>query len=668
MGKRFKLISDFRPAGDQPSAIDKLSASISSGKKHNVLLGVTGSGKTFTMASVIAKIQKPTLVISPNKILAAQLYAEFKKFFPQNAVEYFISYYDYYQPEAYIPHTDTYIEKDASINEHIDRLRLKATTSLMTREDVLVVASVSCIYNLGSPEEYKRMCVFVEVGMKKNIEEMLSEIVGIYYERNDIEFARGKFRVKGDTVDIYPAYSETAIRIEFSGGEIERISEINPLTLEKISGHEKMYIYPAKHFIISPEKLEIALQNIETELAERVEYFNKNGKLLESQRIYQRTKYDIEMMRETGFCHGIENYSRHLSGRPAGSRPMCLLDYFPSDFLTIIDESHLTIPQIEGMYEGDRSRKEVLVDYGFRLPSCLDNRPLKFVEFENMIGPVIYASATPSDYELKKSRFTVDLIVRPTGLVDPEVIVRPSDNQVNDILAEIEKILAKRPSGKHRGIIINTLTKKMAEDFSEYLAEKNYRARYLHSGIAALDRIGIINDFRRGKFDILVGVNLLREGLDLPEVVLVAVFDADKEGFLRSEKTLIQISGRAARNIEGRIILYAQNITGSMRRALNEMSRRREKQVEYNRKHKITPKSIIKAVDKLEEFEYIAKKESLDYVIGEAAAEYSAKKNLPIFIRQLEEEMKSAADSLNFELAAAIRDKIFALKGMVVKK
>lgn len=665
MGKTFEVVSPFRPSGDQPSAIEKIAKAIRSGKKHNLILGVTGSGKTFTVAKIVEKLQKPTLVISPNKILAAQLYAEFKKFFPRNAVEYFISYYDYYQPEAYIPQTDTYIEKDAAINEHIDRLRLKTTSSLMSRDDVIVVASVSCIYNLGAPEEYAEMSVFIEKGLKKSIEKILGELVAVYYQRNDVEFARGRFRVKGDIVDIFPSYTETAIRLEFWGDEVESIKEINPLTNETISTLQKVYIYPAKHFVTTREKMELAIRNIEEELSERVEYFKRHNKLIEAQRLSQRTKYDIEMMRELGYCHGIENYSRHLSFRPPGSRPMCLLDYFPKEFLVVVDESHLTIPQIRGMYEGDRSRKQTLVEFGFRLPSALDNRPLKFEEFEKLVPFVIYTSATPGEYEIKKSKDIVELIVRPTGLVDPEVEVRPSESEVQDVLKEMKQILTKY---KNVRVIINTLTKKTSEDFTAYLIEKGFKARYLHSEIDALERIRIIKEFRSGKFDILVGVNLLREGLDLPEVVLVAVFDADKEGFLRSEQTIIQIAGRAARNINGKIILYAQTITGSMKRAIAEMSRRREKQIEYNKKHNITPRSIIKAVDELEEFEYVARKDSLRYIIRESAAEYGDRKNLPDLIKQLESEMKDAADSLDFELAAALRDKIFELKQMIVTK
>jgi len=673
---KFKLVSKFKPAGDQPEAIkqivDEIKRSPKSevrSQKHQVLLGVTGSGKTFTIANVIAQINKPTLVISHNKTLAAQTYAEFKSFFPENAVEYFISYYDYYQPEAYIPQTDTYIEKDASINEHIDRLRLKATSSILSRNDVIVVASVSAIYNLGSPADFKEMCIVLEKGKTMSRDFLLSELVGIHYERNDVEFIRGKFRVRGDTVEIFPANSETAVRIEFSGAQIKKITEINPLTgtsLNHLTTHPRLksgatthyLIYPAKHFVTSRQKLEKAISEIRRELKGQVQFFKNQGRLLEAQRISQRTNYDIEMLSEMGYCHGIENYSRHLSGRPAGSRPPCLIDYFPKDFLTIIDESHVTIPQIYGMYKGDRARKETLIDFGFRLPSALDNRPQKLDEFESLVGNVIYMSATPSDYELKKSKgVIVEQIVRPTGLIDPEVVVKPIKNQIDDLISEIEKRVAKKER-----VLVTTLTKKMAEDLAEYLYEKKLKVKYLHSDIKALERIEILNDLRKGNFDVLVGVNLLREGLDLPEVSLVAVLDADKEGFLRSETSLIQVSGRAARNINGFVILYADTITGSMERALSEMNRRRQKQLSYNKKHKITPKTIVKAINELEEFQYKAKHDSM-LLIKEDISKYTAKN-----ISQLEKEMKDAADNLNFELAAVLRDKIFELKEMWVAK
>ncbi|MFA5779962.1 MAG: excinuclease ABC subunit UvrB [Elusimicrobiota bacterium] len=659
---KFKLVSKFKPAGDQPEAIKQLVDGLSKNQRHQVLLGVTGSGKTFTVANVIAQINRPTLVISHNKTLAAQTYAEFKSFFPENAVEYFISYYDYYQPEAYIPQTDTYIEKDASINDHIDRLRLKATSSILSRNDVIVVASVSSIYNLGSPSDFKQMCVVLEKGKTINRDFLLSELIGIHYERNDVEFIRGKFRVRGDNVEIFPANSETAVRLEFSGDEIEKITEINPLTGHSIShltSHSSQYlIYPAKHFVTSRQKLEKAVSEIRRELKGQVQFFTNQGKLLEAQRIEQRTNYDIEMMSEMGYCHGIENYSRHLSGRPAGSRPPCLIDYFPKDFLTIIDESHVTIPQIYGMYKGDKARKETLIDFGFRLPSALDNRPQKLDEFESLVGNIIYLSATPSEYELKKSKgVIVEQIVRPTGLIDPEVVVKPIKNQIDDLIAEI----GKRVKNKER-VLVTTLTKKMAEDLAEYLYEKKIKVKYLHSDIKALERIEILNDLRKGNFDVLVGVNLLREGLDLPEVSLVAVLDADKEGFLRSETSLIQVSGRAARNINGFVILYADNITGSMKRALSEMDRRRKKQLEYNKKHKITPKTIVKAINDLEEFQYKAKQDSM-LLIKEDISKYTTKN-----ISQLEKDMNDAAENLNFELAAVLRDKIFELKEMQVAK
>jgi len=669
MEKRFKLISKFEPAGDQPQAIEKLCKGLAEGKKHQVLLGVTGSGKTFTAAKVIEKIQKPTLVISPNKILAAQLYAEFKAFFPENAVEYFISYYDYYQPEAYVPQTDTYIEKDASINDHIDRLRLKATSSLLERNDVIIVASVSCIYGLGSPDEYRDLCVYLEKGKNKPRNQLMMELVNIHYERNDIEFIRGKFRVRGDTVEIFPAYLETALRVEFFGDDIEKIKEINPITGEAISEKEKVLIYPAKHFVTTRAKLDDALKSIKLELQERLAELKKQGKLLEAQRLEQRTNYDLEMLDQTGFCHGVENYSRHIAGRPAGSRPFTLIDYFKlkeenKDFLVIIDESHITVPQIRGMYEGDKSRKQTLVDFGFRLPSALDNRPLRFDEFEGIVNRVIYTSATPGPYEIERARGEIAaLIIRPTGLIDPEVVIRPIEHQIDDLIKEIDECVKK----KNR-VLVTTLTKRMAEDLAEYLLGKGLKVQYLHSEIGALERIDIIKSLRQGKFDVLVGINLLREGLDLPEVALVAVLDADKEGFLRSESTLIQICGRAARNIESKVILYADKITGSMKRALDEMSRRRKKQAEYNKVNNITPRSIVKAVQELEEFQYHAREEGLANVIAEAASSYITPKNLAMVIKELEKQMQEAADNLDFESAAIFRDKIYELKEMSASK
>ncbi len=666
---KFKLVSSFRPAGDQPEAIEKLSAGIEKGEKHQVLLGVTGSGKTFTIANVIARVNKPVLVISHNKTLAAQLYAEFKAFFPGNAVEYFISYYDYYQPEAYIPQTDTYIEKDASINDQIDRLRLKATSSLLERKDVIVVASVSCIYGLGSPQDFREACMLLEKGdypggnhlrgRTKTREVLLEELVNIYYQRNDIDFSRGKFRVRGDTVEIFPAYLETAIRVEFLGDEIERISEIDPLTGKTIKEKEKIYLYPAKHFVTPRPRLEEALVNIEKELEERLKELHKENKILEAQRLEMRTKYDIEMMRETGICHGIENYSRHLSGRLPGERPACLIDYFPKDFLVIIDESHVTLPQIRGMYEGDRSRKETLVNFGFRLPSALDNRPAKFAEFENLVKQVTYVSATPAPDELKKAKgVIVEQIIRPTGLVDPAVVVKPIKGQIDDLIAEIEK----RVKSKER-VLVTTLTKRTAEDLAEYLLGKDLRVRYLHSGIEPLERVEILQDLRKGEFDCLVGINLLREGLDLPEVSLVAVLDADKEGFLRSETSLVQVCGRAARNVNGEVILYADTVTGSMQRALKEMERRRKKQTKYNREHRITPRTVEKAVQELEEFSYRAKEKGLD-LVRDDGIEYAAKTNLKQLVEQLKGQMREAADNLDFELAAMLRDKLVELNAL----
>ncbi|MDR1196067.1 MAG: excinuclease ABC subunit UvrB [Endomicrobium sp.] len=663
MENKFKLVSKFKTTGDQPQAVNELCRNYAGGINAQVLLGVTGSGKTFVMANVIEKLQKPTLIISPNKILAAQTYAEFKSFFPNNAVEYFISYYDYYQPEAYIPSSDTYIEKDSSINDHIDRLRLKATSSLLERKDVIVVASVSCIYNLGSPSDYRNMCVEIVAGVEKPRQELLNELVAIHYERNEIEFIRGRFRVKGDTVEIFPAYLETAVRIEFYGDFIESIKEFNPLTGEILSKKDRTYIYPAKHFVTTEPKLESALKTIKSELDERLAVLNSQKKLLEAQRLEQRTKYDMEMLSETGFCHGIENYSRHLAGNPTGARPSTLIDYFHEandDFLIIADESHISLPQIRGMYEGDRSRKQTLVDFGFRLPSALDNRPLKFNEFERLIKKFMMVSATPGVYELERSkRHIVDLIIRPTGLVDPEVIVRPIDGQIQDMMNEIKKRVEKK-----QRTLITTLTKKMSEDLAAYLKEKGFKVEYLHSEIETLDRIEILKNLRLGKFDVLVGINLLREGLDLPEVSLVVVLDADKEGFLRSESTLIQICGRSARNVDGTVIFYADNMTGSMQRALKEMNRRREKQTQYNIQNKITPRSIIKAVHDLDEFRNIARTENAAEAVAETQKEYITPGNIDAVIKDIEERMKEAADILDFETAAALRDKMLDLKSM----
>jgi len=663
MDNKFKLVSKFKPAGDQPQAVEELCRNYNSGIDSQVLLGVTGSGKTFVMANVIEKLQKPTLIISPNKILAAQTYAEFKSFFPDNAVEYFISYYDYYQPEAYIPSSDTYIEKDSSVNDHIDRLRLKATTSLLERKDVIVVASVSCIYNLGSPSDYRNMCVEIVAGVEKTRQHILNELVAIHYERNEIEFIRGRFRVKGDTVEIFPAYLETAVRIEFYGDFIESIKEFDPLTGEILRKKDRAYIYPAKHFVTTGPKLETALQTIKTELNERLAELNSKKMLLEAQRLEQRTKYDMEMLAETGFCHGVENYSRHLAGNPPGARPTTLIDYFleaNDDFLMIADESHISLPQIRGMYEGDRSRKQTLVDFGFRLPSALDNRPLKFPEFEKLIKKFMMVSATPGVYELERSKkHIIDLVIRPTGLVDPEVVIRPIDGQIQDMMLEIQKTVDKK-----QRTLVTTLTKKMSEDLAVYLKEKGFKVEYLHSEIETLERIEILKNLRLGKFDVLVGINLLREGLDLPEVSLVVVLDADKEGFLRSESTLIQICGRAARNVDGRVIFYADNMTGSMQRALKEMSRRRNKQIEYNETNKIKPRSIIKAVHDLDEFQNLSKSEGITAMVAQTQAEYITAANIDGIINGIEERMKEAADSLDFETAAILRDKMLELKSM----
>ncbi|MBU1905407.1 MAG: excinuclease ABC subunit UvrB [Candidatus Omnitrophica bacterium] len=650
---KFKLVSHYKPCGDQPRAIEELNKSILSGGNFNTLLGVTGSGKTFTLANLIAKVNLPTLVISHNKTLAAQLYAEFKEFFPDNAVEYFVSYYDYYQPEAYVPSTDTYIEKDASINDRLDRLRLSSTSSLMSRNDCLIVASVSCIYNLGSPEDYRELLVFLEKGQTISRDELIARLVRIQYERNDYEFIRGKIRVRGDVVEVFPSYLEKALRIEFFQDKIEKISEIDPLTANTLNLIEKVAVYPAKHFIVSGQRVESALESIESELKERLNFLKSENKLLEAQRLESRTRYDIEMIKEISYCHGIENYARHLSGREPGSRPYCLIDYFPKDFLTIIDESHVTIPQIRGMYEGDRARKEILVDYGFRLPSCLDNRPLKFNEFNDFNKRIVFVSATPNQYEIKKSKGRViEQIIRPTGLIDPEIILKPSEGQIEDLIKEV-KLRAKI----NERVLVTTLTKRMAEDLTSYLQEKGLKVKYLHSEIKTIERSKILRELREKKFDCLVGINLLREGLDLPEVSLVAILDADKEGFLRSATALIQVAGRAARNINGKVIMYADNITGSMKRAIDESSRRRKMQLEFNKKNKIIPQTIRKAIKQgIEGLE-----EAQDFVMqltGENVEEFQLHK----YISQLQYEMELAARNLQFEKAAKIRDKIKEIK------
>src|SRR5512136_2377261 len=651
---RFKLVSDFQPKGDQPQAIEALSKGVLEGAPHQVLLGVTGSGKTFTMANVIERVQRPTLVISHNKTLAAQLYGEFKELFPENAVEFFVSYYDYYQPEAYIPSTDTYIEKDTQINEDIDKMRHSATRSLLERNDVIIVASVSCIYGLGSPEAYHGMLLYLEKGMTLSREEILSKLVEIQYERDDIDFHRGIFRVRGDVIEVFPAHEENkAIRIELLGDEVDALSEIDPLRGKVLQPLDKIPIYPGSHYVTPPDRMQTAIQNIRQELKERVEWFRSQNRLLEAQRLEQRTNFDLEMLQELGYCQGIENYSRHLTGRRPGEPPPNLLDYFPRDYLLFIDESHVTIPQLIGMFRGDRSRKETLVEYGFRLPSALDNRPLMFEEFENRVRQVIYVSATPSEYEMKKSHGKiVEQIIRPTGLSDPLLDVKPAKNQVDDLLAEIQR----RVKNKER-VLVTTLTKRMAEDLTEYFADLGVRVKYLHSDIDTLDRVEIIRDLRLGKFDVLIGINLLREGLDLPEVSLVAILDADKEGFLRSEKSLIQTFGRAARNVNGQVVLYADKMTQSMDQAILETSRRRKIQEEYNKVHGITPQTVKKSIRNIMASIYEA-----DYFTVPAVSDfkegYASLKDIPRMIERLKREMKEAATHLEFEHAAEIRDKI----------
>jgi len=651
----FKLVAKFDPCGDQPEAINALTKDILSGRQFNTLLGVTGSGKTFTLANTIAKVNLPTLVISHNKTLAAQLYSEFKEFFPHNAVEYFVSYYDYYQPEAYIPSTDTYIEKDSAINDRLDRLRLSATTSLMSRNDVIIVASVSCIYNLGDPQSYNNMLVLLEVGKEISRDELITKFIQVQYERNDYEFVRGKLRARGDTLEIFPSYQEKAVRLELNGDKIEKISEFNPVSGEIIDQLEKIAIYPAKHFIISQDKINTSLNSIKEELEEQLKILRFQNKLLEAQRLESRTRYDLEMLKEIGYCHGIENYSRHLSARPDGSRPYALIDYFPDKFLTVIDESHVTIPQIRGMYEGDKARKEVLVKYGFRLPSCLDNRPLKFEEFNKLIKQVVFVSATPNEYEIKKSENKlVQQIIRPTGLIDPEIVIRPSENQMDDLIKEV-----KERAKFNERVLVTTLTKRTAEDLTAYLEEKGLKVKYLHSEIQTIERSTILRDLRKKKFDCLVGINLLREGLDLPEVSLVAILDADKEGFLRSATSLIQVSGRAARNIHGKVIMYADTITGSMKKAIDESNRRRKIQLEFNKSNNINPRSIEKAIK--EGIEDLAEAE--EFVVnltGEAKDEFELRK----YISELEYEMELAARNLQFEKAAVLRDKVKELTEM----
>ena len=654
---KFQVVSEYTPSGDQPEAIEALSRGIELGLNEQTLLGVTGSGKTYTMAKVIEQVQRPTLVLAHNKTLAAQLCAEFKEFFPNNAVEYFVSYYDYYQPEAYIPHTDTFIEKDSAINEEIDRLRLSATASLLERRDVIVVSSVSCIYGLGEPEDFASMMVSLRVGATMERDEMLKKLVAIRYERNDIAFERNMFRVRGDTVEVWPAYwKDTAIRVEFFGDEIDRISEINVVTGAPIRRLTNIPIWPATHYVTPKEKMDAAIQEIYRELEERVAFFEKENKLIEAQRIKQRTLYDVEMMQELGYCSGIENYSRVIEGRPVGSPPHTLLDYFPRDFVLFIDESHVTLPQVRAMYNGDRARKTTLVDYGFRLPCAYDNRPLKFEEFEKRLNQVVYVSATPGEYERERSGQIVEQVIRPTGLLDPRVEVRPVEGQIDDLIGEINARTAR-----NERVLVTTLTKRMAEDLTAYLQGAGIKVRYMHHDIDAMERMEIIRDLRLGTFHVLVGINLLREGLDLPEVSLVAILDADKEGFLRSETSLIQTIGRAARNADGMVILYADTITPSMRRAMDETERRREKQDAYNKAHGITPKTVVKSVRDL--LEISATAEDVASAERQGKVKAMTKQQKAAEIARLEKAMKEAAKMLEFELAAALRDQIIELRG-----
>lgn len=656
MSHDFELVSKYTPQGDQPGAIKKLVSGINAGEKIQTLLGATGTGKTFTISNVIKEVKKPTLIIAHNKTLAGQLYSEFKEFFPNNAVEYFVSYYDYYQPEAYVPHTDTFIEKDASINDEIDKLRHSATSSLFERDDVIIIASVSCIYGLGSPEEYREMVVSLRTGMELERNQLLRKLVDIQYDRNDIDFKRGTFRVRGDVVEIFPASrDEHCIRVEFFGDEIDRIREVDALTGEILGERNHIAIFPASHFVTREEKMKIAIENIEKELEEQLEKLRENNKLLEAQRLEQRSRYDLEMMREMGFCSGIENYSRHLTLRPPGSTPYTLLDYFPKDFLLVIDESHVTLPQIRGMYNGDQARKNVLVEHGFRLPSALDNRPLTFGEFEKHINQMICVSATPGPYEMEHTPVMIEQIIRPTGLLDPTIDIRPIEGQIDDLIAEIHERVKR-----NERVLVTTLTKKMSEDLTDYLKEIGIKVQYLHSEVKTLDRIEIIRELRLGKYDVLIGINLLREGLDIPEVSLVTILDADKEGFLRSERSLIQTIGRAARNSNGHVIMYADKMTHSMEVALSETKRRREIQEKYNEEHGITPQTIqkgirdsIRATQAAEEPEEYATSVKLDKL---------TKKEKEAMIAQMENEMKEAAKALNFERAAELRDLLLELK------
>jgi len=654
----FKVVSDFQPTGDQPQAIDLLVEGLVAGYEHQTLLGATGTGKTYTVAKVVERVQRPTLVMVHNKTLAAQLYSEFREFFPHNAVEYYVSYYDYYQPEAYLPRSDTYIEKDADINDEINKLRLAATEALMTRRDVILVASVSAIYSIGSPEEYGREVVELRLGETRRRDSVLRHLVAIHYDRNDVAFKRGTFRVRGDTVDIYPAYRDTAVRVEFWGDTVERITEIDPLTGEILEERQAIQIYPAKHFVTTAEAMTEAIKYIEAELEERLAELNAQDKLLEAQRLEQRTLYDIEMMREIGYCSGIENYSRHLANRNPGDPPWTLIDYFPDDFLLVLDESHMMVPQIRGMYNGDRSRKEVLVEFGFRLPSALDNRPLQFHEFEERIKQVIYTSATPGPYERQVSAQIVDQIIRPTGLVDPEVIVKPTKGQVDDLVAEIRGRV-----NRGERALVTTLTKRMAEDLADYLAELGTKVHYLHSEIDTLERVEILRDLRLGVYDVVVGINLLREGLDLPEVSLVAILDADKEGFLRSDTALIQTIGRAARHVDGQVIMYADKMTDSMQRAIDETNRRRAVQEKHNEEHGIEPQSIVKAIRDLTDRVRMVAEERVEYRV-----EGLPKVEVTYLIDELEGQMKEAAANLEFEKAALLRDQIFELRRQLEDK
>ncbi len=659
--KIFKLHSEYAPTGDQPQAIKDLVKGFREGNQFQTLLGVTGSGKTFTMANVIAELNKPTLVIAHNKTLAAQLYGEFKEYFPSNAVEYFVSYYDYYQPEAYVPSSDTYIAKDSSINEEIEKLRLSATASLTERRDVVVVASVSCIYGLGSPDDYQEMIVSLRPGMIKDRDSVIRELIDIQYDRNDMDLGRGCFRVRGDVVEIYPAQGgDYLIRVEFFGDEIDRIAETDPLTGQVHAVLEHISIFPASHYVVSQDKINAACKNIESELEARVRFFKGEDKLLEAQRISERTNFDIEMLRETGFCSGIENYSRHLNGMPEGATPLTLMDYFKDDYLIIIDESHMTIPQIRGMFAGDRSRKNTLVDYGFRLPSALDNRPLNFQEFEEHIDQLLFVSATPAEYEKEHELLRTEQIIRPTGLLDPEVDVRPVEGQIDDLVGEVNK-----ETKQHNKVLVTTLTKRMAEDLTDYMKEVGIRVKYLHSDIDTLERAEIIRDMRLDVFDVLVGINLLREGLDIPEISLVAILDADKEGFLRSETSLIQTIGRAARNAEGRVIMYADNMTDSMQAAITETNRRREIQNKYNEEHGITPQTIKKAVRELISISKVIAKEEVNF---EKDPESMSDEELEKLIGKIQKKMKQAAADLNFEAAAELRDKMAELKKQLAER